>query len=599
VTPPAAPRRSRWLGALLATLLLCAAIAAFALRNSGKNTDAALTWTVAPVDLRITVTERGTLESQKTVNGVCEVEGYDNKIIFIVEEGSTVQSGDVVVRFDSSAIDTEIAEETLEVAQAAGVVETKKQELEVARNTGESEIAAAELELTLARLDLEKYEKGDYLVTLNDLQGKIALARVELEKAESTLKNTRDLLKKGFREPEQVRVAEQDVERAKFYLQRDEETLEVTQKFDHTRKLTEFKAKADEAERKLARARGTADANNLKARNEYEAAKAELKIQQEQLAEEQKQKDRCEIKATQAGVVAYANEEWWSESRRIREGGTVYERQTVFFIPDMELMQVEVKIHESEVKRIAAGQKAILRVDAFANQSFTGTVKSVAQLSKSDSFFGSGVKEYTTIVVFDEKASVALRPGMTAEVEILVDNLSQVLAVPVQAVAEHRGKHYVYAQTAEGVERRQVEIGQTNNRMIVVKSGIESGDVVTLDARSRATSEFRDDEGAESDELTKLASGNPTVAKPPEVKATTENGSEEPAETPGADNTTPRDAPKVPDSTSSDNADLTFAPAAAEPDTAATAGDVNASESPKAPADTPSSSESASGMTAG
>ena len=224
---PLRRHRRWWLWSLLLLLAVGVPSGFLIARNANDDADAPLTWTIALSDLRITVTERGTLESQKTVNGVCEIEGYDNKIIFIVEEGSTVKEGDVVVRFDSAQIDKEITEERLEMTKAGGEVETKRQELEVAKNTGESEIATAELELTLAKLDLEKYEKGDYLVTLSDLQGKIALAQVDLEKAESTLKNTRDLLKKGFREPEQVRVAEQEVARAKFYLTRDEETLKV------------------------------------------------------------------------------------------------------------------------------------------------------------------------------------------------------------------------------------------------------------------------------------------------------------------------------------------------------------------------------------
>lgn len=507
--PPSRRSRSGWLWAILALLVISIPIGVVLYRGTGSRDDEPLTFTVAETDLRITVTERGTLESQKTVNGICEIEGYDNKIIFIVEEGSTVKEGDVVVRFDSAQIDKEIAEENLEMTKAIGEVESKRQELEVAKNTGESEIAAAELELTLAKLDLDKYAKGDYLVSLNDLKGKIALAEVDLDKAESALKNTRDLLKKGFREPEQVRVAEQEVARAKFYLQRDQETLKVTETYDHARKLTEFEAKAKEAERKLVRAKSTADANAKKAKGALEGAEAELEIQKEDKAEAEKQKERCEIKATQNGVVAYANEEWWSESRRIREGATVYERQVVFFIPDMELMQVEVKIHESEVKRIAAGQKAVIRVDAFANQSFTGTVKSVAQLSKSDGYFGGGVKEYTTIVVLDEKAQVALRPGMTAEVEILVDNMKSVLAVPVQGIAEHRGKHFVYRKTGGKIERSDVEIGATNNRMVVVKSGISVGDVIALDARSRAAEEFKDAEETENEDLTKLATEHP------------------------------------------------------------------------------------------
>ncbi|MEZ6059717.1 MAG: efflux RND transporter periplasmic adaptor subunit [Planctomycetaceae bacterium] len=467
--------------------------------------DESLTWTAERTNLRITVTERGTLQSQKTVNGVCELGGYDNKIIFLVEEGATVQEGDVVVRFDSSEIETEIAEEKLEVAQAEGVVETKRQEVEVAKNTGESEIAAAELELTLARLDFEKYRDGDLQVEQADLSGNISLAKIDLQKAQENLQNVRELVKKGFREPDQIQIAEQEVERAKFGLNRDERKLDVLMNYDSKRKLTEFEAKAEEAERKLRRAKATADANLKKAQNELQSAQAELKLQQEDLAEEEAELKKCEIKAQQTGVVAYANEDWWSESRRIREGGTVYRRQSVFHIPDMTLMEVEVKVHESEVKRVAATQRAVIRVDAFSNEAFTGVVKSVAQLSKSDRYMGGGVKEYPTIVTMNDFGDIPLRPGMTAEVEILVDNLTDVLAVPVQAIAEHRHKHFAYVQTENGYERRDVEVGQTNNRLIVINAGIEAGDVVALDARSRAAEEFSDDEAAEdSEELQEL-----------------------------------------------------------------------------------------------
>ncbi len=312
-----------------------------------------------------------------------------------------------------------------------GVNAAQDDDIEVARNTGDSEIADAQLELTLADLDLEKYRDGDYLVELNDLQGRIALAEVELEKATEALQNTRELVKKGFREPEQIRTAEQTVQGAKFSLERDRRSLDVLKTYDYKRKLTEFDAKAKEAKRKLTRAKSSAAANLKKAENEHKGAQAELKLQGEDLTEAELQKTRCEIKAAQDGVVAYANEEWWSESRRIRE--------------------------------------------------------------------------YPTIITWDDTPAVVLRPGMTAEVEILIDNLNDVLAVPVQAVAEHRRKHFVYIRTATGIRNQEVEIGQTNNRLIEVTSGLSAGVVVVLDARSRAAAEFADDDGADdNDELLKL-----------------------------------------------------------------------------------------------
>ena len=56
-----------------------------------------LTYTVVPRDLKVTVTESGNLESQKTVKGTCELNSYENKIISIVDEGTLVKEGEVVV----------------------------------------------------------------------------------------------------------------------------------------------------------------------------------------------------------------------------------------------------------------------------------------------------------------------------------------------------------------------------------------------------------------------------------------------------------------------------------------------------------------------
>jgi hypothetical protein len=160
----------------------------------------------------------------------------------------------------------------------------------------------------------------------------------------------------------------------------------------------------------------------------------------------------------------------------------------------MSLMQVKVNVHESVVKKVKAGQRAKVRVDAFPNDTLTGTVKNVSQLADSSSSWRrGGVKEYTTIVTLDDASQIDIKPGMTAEVEILVDNLRDVIAIPVQAVTEHKHQHFVYIKKGSGFERTPVEIGQSNNRMVEVKSGIEEGVDVALDARARGIADFEDD----------------------------------------------------------------------------------------------------------
>lgn len=446
-------------------------------------------------DLEVLVTERGELESVKTVDGVCEVEAGNNKIIFITPEGSTVQKDDVVVRFDTSEIDQQIAKQEVTVQQAQVKVETSLQEVEIQRNKGTSEIEEADLKLALAKLDLVKYIEGDYKVEQNDYKGKIALAESNLEKIRDECNSFRVLVKKGFRTPEQLRTKEQQLAEAQYNLERDKHKLNVLMDYEYKRKTREFEGMAAQAEAKLAAAKASAEAALIKVKSEHEAAKATYELERTQLAKLKRQLDKCIIKAQQSGVVAYANEDWWDSSRQIREGATVWFRQTIFKLPDMSRMQVKVNVHESIVKTVKKGQKAEVRVDAFPNVLLIGTVDSVSLLADSSrSWARGGVKEYTTIVTIDSMPEEALKPGMTAEVRILVNRRDDVLVVPVQAVTEHDREHYVYVRSGDGFQRRSVKLGESNRKEVEITTGLKAGESVALDARTRGLADFKNEE---------------------------------------------------------------------------------------------------------
>jgi multidrug efflux pump subunit AcrA (membrane-fusion protein) len=150
-----------------------------------------------------------------------------------------------------------------------------------------------------------------------------------------------------------------------------------------------------------------------------------------------------------------------------------------------------MKVHESVVKKVAVGQTATMRVDALSNQVLHGKVLSVATLAQEDGWRGGGIKEYeTTVSVDDLPPDAGLRPGMSAEVKILVKTVPGALTIPVQAVTEVGGLHICYIQTRDRVERREVTIGDGNEQLVQVLSGLSEGDRVALDARVRAAAEL-------------------------------------------------------------------------------------------------------------
>jgi RND family efflux transporter MFP subunit len=463
------------------------------LRSAGPDT-VEITATAARGDLPIVVTERGELESSKTVIAKCEVEVEQIKIVEILPEGTRVKQGDDVVRLDTDKLKRTLAEQEVKYNTAAGKFEAARQELEVQKNKAETESAKAQLALTLAELDLEKYVQGEYQADVDEKKGAIKLAEKDLQDAEEKSKHYQMFVKKGFGTPEQLRLKELEVEKARYNLERDKAKLDVLEKYTKKRQEAELKFKAEDAKRELVRTKNTGEASIAKAKADLESARVVADLEKEQSERFRKQLGLAVIKAPEDGILVYEQRRYWDPSSRVQVGGMVMYQQPIFQLPELDHMQVKVLIHESKVKKIAEGQKVEVRVDAYTNRVLHGTVKKVATLSDSaDSWRRGGVKEYETIVTIDDlPEDAALKPGMNAEVAVKVNQLSDVLLVPVQAVTEIEGQHFAYvARPGGGVERREVTVGESNEKFIEVRAGIDAGERVCLDARGRGEADSR------------------------------------------------------------------------------------------------------------
>ena len=484
------PKRLMWI-ALLILLLTGTAVAANLIAERlavDPNADL-LTYIVEEKTLRDTVIERGALESQETVLGKCEVPGHGHKIVFIVPEGSMVKKGDEVVKFSSDAIDKLIAEKKVQVNEAERKLETAKQEIRVKQNESDSLVSDAEFALAQAEIALEKYRDGDYQQAVADLQRSISEGEAELERSVDELQNFRALVKKGIRSPEQLRNIELRVQSHRHRVVRDRRQLEVLTKYTYREQMTLLKHNVEDGKLKLERAKTTAEAQKRQAETEVSRAERNLKLQQDELKETEAAKEKCVILAPQPGTVAYANEYWWSDDRKIREGAEVHEGKSIFNLPDMSRMQVKVSVHESVVNKIKKDQKASIRIDAFPDHKFKGEVMTVSQLS--DSSYFRTTQNYEVIVrILEIPDGVDLKPGMTAEVEVKVGTYKNVLAVPVTTVTENYGQSYVFKKSKNEFVKHRIEIGRVTNSFIEATDGLAVGDELAMDAYQRGLIEF-------------------------------------------------------------------------------------------------------------
>jgi RND family efflux transporter MFP subunit len=492
-----------WKIVFVLVALIALAVAAWGVQRwlwPANTAGAELTAAVSRGDLPIVVTERGDLESSKTITVKCDVEFSGEqqrspglKIVSILPEGTRVTKGQVVVELDTDKLKRTLAEQEVKYNTARGKYEAARQELEVQKNKAESETAKAQLAQTLAKLDFEKYVRGEYLADLDEKKGAIKLAEKELQDAEEKLKHYQTFVKKGFGTPEQLRLKELEVERARNFLERDKAKLTVLETYTKARQEAELEFKAEDAKREVVRVKNGGDANVSKAKADMDSARVVADLERTQFEQLKKQLEFAVIKAPADGILVYAQSRFWDPDSRIQLGAVVMYQQAIFQLPELDHMQVKVRVHESKVKKLRVGQKAEIRVEALSNRVLHGTVKTVATLADmAMSWRRGGIKEYETIVTIDDLPSdAALKPNMTAEVTIKVDQVNDVLLVPVQAVAEIEGQHYAYVATNSGIERREVTVDKSNDKYVQVQSGLEQGERVHLDARKRAAEEAK------------------------------------------------------------------------------------------------------------
>jgi HlyD family secretion protein len=147
-------------------------------------------------------------------------------------------------------------------------------------------------------------------------------------------------------------------------------------------------------------------------------------------------------------------------------------------------MQVDTKVPEAMVDRLKPGQQARIDVHAFPGETFTGVVTDVAPLPDPTNFAQQSIKVYTTKIKIEANSS-SLRPGMSATVEIPIDERDNVLTVPIKAVLRRDGKDQVAVRKPDGgFEWRDVTLGDGSETLLEIKQGLKPGEQVAIDARA-------------------------------------------------------------------------------------------------------------------
>jgi multidrug efflux pump subunit AcrA (membrane-fusion protein) len=540
---PGRTRRGRTRYVLLGiggAAVLIVGLAAFYFLRVNKLPFNGPTWTIKREKLVLTIVERGTLESADNKELVCRVKakspgGTASTIKWLVDEGKYVKKDETCIKLDDSSQQDQLQDQKIKVAQAKADWDKAEAEKQIQLIDNKNQIQAAVNAYIIARLNLVKYVGAnwqdspeaiaaavgllstsgntgpaqavfelfasnkvdcDYQADLQDALGKIKLAQSDGDGWLERAAWSRRMWKLGFMSKTQADSDQSRLDSAEYSLRKVETDLKT------------LEIKKNVTERDLRNKLGEADLNLLKARL---AAKANLDIKESARSttksvydqQEDKKKDiedeitKCTLRAPQDGLVVYyiAESTKWGQGRQaiIAQGENVTEGQKLMQIPDLNHMLVNTKVHEAMVSHVSKGQRAKIRVDALPGRTLSGFVKEVKNVASPDSWLASDVKLYQTLVVVEDNLEdLNLKPQMSAEVTIAADeSTTEVLAIPIQSVIGNLSMGYNRKCFVIGADKqpheREIVVGMNNDKLVEVRSGLEEGERVVLNAASLIT----------------------------------------------------------------------------------------------------------------
>ncbi len=480
--------------------------------------------------LTIHVTESGTIQAREQVVIKSEVEGQTT-IIWLIEEGKHVQEGDLLVELDVSKLQDNLVDQEIRVQNAEASFIRARENLEITKSKGESDVAKAELDYEFAIEDLKKYVEGEYPKQLDEMNAKIKLAEGDLKEAQRTAEwSIRLYDEKYISEADKTR-DELRRDRAELDLKSALADLNLLEKFTYKRRVRELESDVDQTKMALGRVKRQALANGVQEEADLKAKQSELKRQKEKLAKNEDQISKTKIFSPAAGMVIYATtgrDSHRGNDEPLEAGRMVREREELILLPTAKSMLVNIKIHESSLKKAQVGQHVRVTINALPGREFYGKVARIAPLPDAQNFWRGNpdLKVYNTEIHFDGELQ-GVRTGMTCKAQVIVQQLEDALSVPVQSVIRVAGKPIVYVQRRGKAVPVEVELGLDNKDYIHIISGLAEGDRVLTNPPLDKVTNGNDTKATDGEGVEGVAAKTDTTPK-------SESTSVEPQASPGA-----------------------------------------------------------------
>lgn len=319
-------------------------------------------------------------------------------------------------------------------------------------------------------LEGKAVKKGDYIARLDDSQITTMMRNImmEKEKMDADLRNAMlDSAVNLSRKRENINNARLDLDYLKIDLEQSKYESEAYQR------KTKMRYQKAEMEVDKIRRDYLLDKNRLKiqvGRNEDRVAEYNSRIAKYQAA-----LAATTIHTPEDGIVMFAKD--WSGKTYGKDSEINIWRPLIATLPDMSVAISETYIREIDISKIQLNDSVRITIDALPDKVFWGKVIQIATIGEDHKDFD--MKVFKVVIRF-ERSDKGMKPGMSANNDIIIASYKDKLLIPKKAVFAKKGKQIVYLKRGRNITEQEIELVAENDQFGVVEKAISEGDVVLL-----------------------------------------------------------------------------------------------------------------------
>jgi HlyD family secretion protein len=314
-------------------------------------------------------------------------------------------------------------------------------------------------------------KKGEWIATLDrsELMNKIQDSQLEVDQKMSQYTQTR------LDTTLQMRQARDELINLKYGIEEKQIVLDQS-KFEPPATIKQNEINLEKAKRAFTQA-----SENYSIKEEQNTAKmqevsANMRKEQNELSALNKILGEFTISAPEDGMLIYRK---GYDGKPMKEGSTISSWDPVVAtLPDLAIMISKTYVNEVDVRKIKAGQKVELGLDAFPDKQFTGKVIKVANVGEQRP--NSDAKVFQVNIQIDGRDDL-LRPSMTTSNKIVISSIDSATFVPLECLhSKDDSITYVYIKEGLSVKKQEVQVGDNNMNQAVILAGISAGDRLYL-----------------------------------------------------------------------------------------------------------------------